>query len=86
MESGLKVPSHKRYVRLKEKGVCVHCGTRKAEIGVACHRCRALKLNLYYKRKEEGICVHCGIPLIEEETTRCINCAEQITLLDGGRI
>ncbi len=35
------MPPRKVYLKLKGRGICTACGTRKAEVGVKCVRCHA---------------------------------------------
>lgn len=45
--------SKKRREKLKEKGICVCCGTRKTINGkVVCERCLQLRREKYYKERE----------------------------------
>ena len=45
--------SKKRRIKLKEKGICVCCATRKTIDGkVVCERCLKLKRDKYNKERE----------------------------------
>lgn len=72
----------KRYHRLKNEGVCVCCGFRKATNNTTkCDECRKLVKQYQANRRlrliEEGLCVNCGKPLNGSINLTCQVCTEK---------